>query len=127
MHAYDPKENRVLSSSELIQRLDAVDQRHLANLYNEYNTIEVTPAETHSAATPLVDIYRIALMATACGLGVLLLVSCFCLWSCRRMYRRKLKAANIQAYGELRAKLLKRKLKEKTIMKIDTGWSDFQF
>lgn len=100
LHAYDPRLKRVLSAAELIRRLDSVDQHHLTFLYNKYNTIEVTPSENVTTGISLLDIYRIALMATACGLGVLLLISCFTLWSCRRMYRRKLKAANLQAYGK---------------------------
>lgn len=97
IHAYDPKTNEIIAASELVKLLDA-NWESLKTLYNKYNVISVDTVVSEAPPQNMEAIYRIALILVTCVISAIVIITCIALWSCRRMYRRKLKAANAHSY-----------------------------
>ncbi|PAA55147.1 hypothetical protein BOX15_Mlig034197g1 [Macrostomum lignano] len=98
IHAINKTTNAIISALTVRDKIDKL-WSELPVLYKTYNVLWVRLAVQPAPTDSTLEILKIALIAVACGLTVMLFFSCVSLWSCRRMYRRKLKAATAVAFG----------------------------
>ncbi|PAA73840.1 hypothetical protein BOX15_Mlig023527g6 [Macrostomum lignano] len=98
IHAIDRTDNSIVPAITVQNRIDLLSNQMVV-LYRRFGVLYVKLARQQTPTDQTLEILKISLIAVACGLTVLLFFSCISLWTCRRMYRRKLKAATAVAFG----------------------------
>uniref|UniRef100_A0A1I8HJN6 Cadherin domain-containing protein n=1 Tax=Macrostomum lignano TaxID=282301 RepID=A0A1I8HJN6_9PLAT len=98
IHAINLKDNSIVPAATVRDKVDLLWPEMVA-IYKTFGVLQVKLASQPASSDSILEIMRIALIVVACSLAILLFFACVSLWSCRRMYRRKLKAATAVAFG----------------------------